>query len=241
MRVIGAGRFQGKLALVTGGGSGIGAEVVRRLEADGADVIAADIKTPSNSIRHVDVRDRASVKALVDSLPRAPDVLITCAGGAQRKPALDVDDDMLNESLQLNLGGFWRCTQEAAKRAIADKVALAVVHVASSLHRGPAPELSHFSAAKGASVSMMRCLAQELAVHRIRVNAVIPGPIETPATTPIWDNRPGYRDALRAAVPLKRIGETGDVVPAILWLASAEAGWVTGSLLTVDGGLDVAP
>lgn len=236
-----AHRFQGKLALVTGGASGIGADVVRRLEAEGAEVVAADIMTPSNRIHAIDVRDRAAVKSLIESLPRAPDILITCAGGARRRAALEVDEDLLNESLQLNLGGFWRCTQEAAKRAVAEKTPLAVVHVASSLHRGPAPELSHFAAAKGASVSMMRCLAQELAVHNIRVNAVIPGPIETPATTPLWDNRPGHRDALRAAVPLARIGTTADVVPAILWLASTEAGWMTGSLLTVDGGLDVAP
>lgn len=238
---VNAGRFAGQLALVTGGASGIGAEVMRQLEAGGAEAIAADIKIPSNRIRQVDVRDRASVTALIAGLPRAPDILITCAGGALRRKALEVDEEMLNESLQLNLGGFWRCTQEAAKRAISENKPMAVVHVASSLHRGPAPELSHFSAAKGASVSMMRCLAQELAPHRIRVNAVIPGPIETPATTPIWDNRPGYRDTLRAAVPLARIGTPTDVVPAILWLASQEAGWVTGSLLTVDGGLDVAP
>jgi NAD(P)-dependent dehydrogenase (short-subunit alcohol dehydrogenase family) len=233
-------RFQGKLALVTGGASGIGAETARCLAAEGAEVIRADIKSAAGIVP-LDVRDRARVATVIADLPRAPDILITCAGGARRKAALDVDEAMLNESLQLNLGGFWRCTQEAAKRSIAERKPLAVVHVASSLHRGPAPELSHFAAAKGASVTMMRCLAQELAPHGIRVNAVIPGPIETPATTPIWDNRPGYRDALRAAVPLARIGETRDVVPGILWLASAEAGWVTGSLLTVDGGLDVAP
>lgn len=235
------GRFAGKLALVTGGASGIGAEAARCLAADGAEVICADIKTGVTGVRTVDVRDRAQVVRMVADLPRAPDILITCAGGARRRAALEVDEEMLGESLALNLGGFWRCTQEAAKRAIAEKIPLAVVHVASSLHRGPAPELSHFAAAKGASVTMMRCLAQELAGHKIRVNAVIPGPIETPATTPIWDNRPGYREALSATVPLKRIGVPADVVPAILWLASSEAGWVTGSLLTVDGGLDVAP
>ena len=79
-----AHRFQGKLALVTGGASGIGADVVRRLEAEGAEVVAADIMTPSNRIHAIDVRDRAAVKSLIESLPRAPDILITCAGGARR-------------------------------------------------------------------------------------------------------------------------------------------------------------
>lgn len=233
-------RFKGQLALVTGGASGIGAAVVQKLIAEGAEAVAADVKDAAG-VRKVDVRDRASVKALVDDLPRAPDILVTCAGGARRRAALDVDEDLLNESLQLNLGGFWRCTQEAARRAIADGKAMSVIHVASSLHRGPAPELSHFAAAKGASVTMMRCLAQELAPKKIRINAVVPGPVETPATTPIWNAIAGRREALRQTVPLGRIAEAADIVPAILWLASSEAVWVTGTLLTVDGGLDVAP
>lgn len=88
---------------------------------------------------------------------------------------------------------------------------------------------------------MVRCLAQELAPHNIRVNAVIPGPVETPATTPVWEAAPQIRDGLKAKLPLGRIGETADVVPAILWLASDDAAWATGTVLTVDGGLDIAP
>lgn len=226
--------------MVTGGASGIGAGVVAALRKEGADAIAADIKDAAG-VRKVDVRDRASVAALIASLPRTPDLLVTCAGGARRHAALDVTDDILNDSLQLNLGGFWRCTQETARRAVAENKPLSVVHVASSLHRGPAPALSHFAAAKAASVTMMRCLAQELAPQQIRINAVVPGPVETPATTPVWNAVAGRREALRETLPLGRIAEAADIVPAILWLLSSEAAWVTGTLLTVDGGLDVAP
>jgi NAD(P)-dependent dehydrogenase (short-subunit alcohol dehydrogenase family) len=233
-------RFAGKLALVTGGASGIGAGVIEALRKEGAEAVAADIKDVAG-VRKVDVRDRASVKSLIDGLPRAPDLLVTCAGGARRHAALDVSEDILNEALQLNLGGFWRCTQESARRAVAENKALSVVHVASSLHRGPAPELSHFAAAKAASVTMMRCMAQELAPKQIRINAVVPGPVETPATTPVWNAVAGRREALRQTLPLGRIAEASDIVPAILWLLSSEAAWVTGTLLTVDGGLDVAP
>ena len=242
--------FSGRLAVVTGGGSGIGAQVATLLAARGAEVIVADVnqgaaraiaKRIGATARAVDVRDRDQVADLFGSLERAPAVLVTCAGGASRQPALEVDEALFHDTFDLNAGGFWRCTQEAARRSIAAGTALSVVHLASSLHRGPAPELSHFSAAKAASVALVRCFAQELAGEKIRVNAVIPGPVETAATTPIWDARPGLREALAQKLPLARIGQPIDVAPAVLWLASDAAAWVTGAVLNVDGGLDVAP
>ncbi len=231
----------GKLAVVTGGASGIGAAVALALTEKGATVAIGDIQGTENAVHKLDVRNRFSVREFFDALDRAPDILITCAGGAQRRAALDVDEALFEDTLQLNLGGFWRCTQEAATRAIAEDSALAVVHVASSLHRGPAPELSHFAAAKAGSITMVRCLAQELAGHGIRVNAVIPGLVETPATTAVWDASPKIRNTLSEKIPLGRIGDPADVVPAILWLASTESAWATGSVLTVDGGLDISP
>lgn len=232
-------RFAGKLAVVTGGASGIGAACVTALRKQGAAVIVGDIQADSGSPEYLDVTDRGSVVKFFAALDRAPDILITCAGGATRAAALDVNDDLMADTISLNFGGFWRCTQEASRRAIAEESPLAVVHVASSLHRGPAPELSHFAAAKAASVTMVRCLAQELAPQSIRVNAVIPGPVETPATTAVWDASDNMRNALQNAIPLGRIGAPEDVVPAILFLASADAAWATGSILTIDGGLDL--
>ena len=251
------GRFAGRLAVVTGGASGIGAAVARQLAQDGASVVIADLdlaraEALARAIREVhgpgaaqargvDVRDRAAVEALFAGLARAADVLVTCAGGAARCAALEVDEATFAASLQLNAGGFWRCAQVAARAAIAAAQPLAIVHVASSLHRGPAPGLAHFAAAKAASVTLVRCLAQEWAAQRLRVNAVVPGPVETPMTTPVWDRMPGMRESLRAALPLGRIGEPADIARAVAWLASDEAAWVTGTLLQVDGGLEVAP
>ncbi len=245
----GAGRFAGRLAVVTGGASGIGAATARALAAEGARVVVADLDLEraqvvaaecGGSARHVDVCERELVTALFDSLEAAPAVLVTCAGGAPRSPALETDEATFTRSLQLNAGGFWRCAQEAARRAVAAGTPLAIVHVASSLHRGPAPGLAHFAAAKAASVTLVRCLAQELAARRVRVNAVIPGPVETPMTTPVWDAAPSLRDTLRGRIPLGRLGTAADVARAAAWLASDEADWVTGSLVTVDGGLEVA-
>ncbi|NKB43134.1 MAG: SDR family oxidoreductase [Alphaproteobacteria bacterium] len=235
-----SGTFTGKLAVVTGGASGIGAACVQQLRDEGASVVAGDIQAKPNSSEYLDVTNRESVAAFFSSLDRAPDILITCAGGASRMAALDVDDAMMDATLSLNFCGFWRCGQEAARRAINEKRKLSIVHVGSSLHKGPAPELSHFAAAKSASVTMVRCLAQELAAKGVRVNAVIPGPVETPATTPVWDANPGMREALDKAMPLGRVGTPNDIVPAILFLASHDSAWATGTILTVDGGMDVS-
>lgn len=233
--------FSGKLAVVTGGASGIGAACAKLLSEQGATVVVGDIQAESDSPNFLDVTDRESVVAFFAALDRAPDVLITCAGGASRQAALDVDEGQMDLTMALNFGGFWRCAQEAARRAMDEGIDLAIVHVGSSLHQGPAPELSHFAAAKAASITMVRCLAQELAPHKIRVNAVVPGPVETPATTPVWEANPGMREALRKVLPLGSIGDTDDVVPAILFLASPSAAWATGTILAIDGGLSVSP
>jgi NAD(P)-dependent dehydrogenase (short-subunit alcohol dehydrogenase family) len=242
--------YTGRLVVVTGGGSGIGATASASLADAGAEVIVADLdfeaattvaRCIGGTAMPVDVCDRSSVVALFASLARSPDALLTCAGGAYRCPALDVDDELLFESLQLNTGGFWRCAQEAARRSIAERRPLAIAHVASSLYAGPAPGLSHFAAAKGASISLVRCLAQEWAAYGIRVNAIIPGPIDTPATESVWDKHPEIRAAIEARIPMGRVGRTADLIPIINWLLHDSTDWVTGSLITVDGGWSVAP
>jgi len=232
--------FSGKLAVVTGGASGIGAACAKLLTEQGATVVIGDVQAALDSPNFLDVTDRESVVTFFAALDRAPDVLITCAGGASRHAALDVDEGQMDLTMALNFGGFWRCAQEASRRAIDENVSLAIVHVGSSLHQGPAPELSHFAAAKAASITMVRCLAQELGARNIRVNAVVPGPVETPATTPVWEARPGMREALRKVLPLGSIGDTDDVVPAILFLASPSAAWATGTILAIDSGLSVS-
>ena len=249
MTTAGGYDFAGQLAVVTGGGSGIGAAIAQSLAGRGADVVVADRDESAASrvaeaiggkAHQVDVTDRNQVRAMFTGLAQPPRVLVTCAGGARRTPALEVDEELFAETINLNAGGFWRCTQEAAQRCLEACTGLSVVHIASSLHRGPAPELSHFAAAKAASITLVRCLAQELAPYGVRVNGVIPGPVETPTTTPIWDAQPQLREALKNKLPLARIGDPVDIAPAVIWLASDEAAWVTGSILTVDGGLGVS-
>lgn len=242
--------FHGRMIVVTGAASGIGARAVHALCAAGAEVFAADIdaagvaavaSAAGASAATVDVCDRQSVMSLFASLPGPPDGLLTCAGGAGRHAALDVDDALLFDTLNLNTAGFWRCAQEAARSVIkADHRGLSILHVASSLHHGPAPGLSHFAAAKAASVTLVRCLAQEWAVHGIRVNALVPGPVDTPATRRVWDTRPDILTAMERRLPVGRVGRTEDLLPPIRWLLHPSAEWITGSLFAIDGGWSVA-
>ena len=128
-----ASEFDRQLVVVTGAGSGIGAEVAREFAGRGARVVVVD--SAANLAHAVaesigatavvtDVRDRAQVCSLMADLDQAPDILITSAGGAARRSALDVDEALFADSYQLNVGGFWRCTQEAARRAIAEQTSL---------------------------------------------------------------------------------------------------------------------
>lgn len=182
-----AERFDRSLAVVTGGASGIGRSIATALAAEGANVVVADVDMDGarrvaaaidGVAAKVDVRDRASVAELFRVLPSAVDVLVTAAGGASRCGAMEIDDAVLLEALQLNACGFLRCAQEASRRVIAAGRSASIVHIASSLYLGPAPELAHYAAAKAASVTLVRCLAQELSAKSIRVNAVVPGPLK---------------------------------------------------------------
>lgn len=237
------------VALVTGGGSGIGAACAAHLAAAGTKVVVADIddraarrvaRDIDGRPAQVDVTDRGSVAALLESLDCAPDVLVTCAGGAPRCAALDVGEDLFTATWQLNVGGFWRCVQESSRRAVRERRRLKVVHVASSLHAGPAPDLSHFAAAKAASVTLVRCLAQELAPQGVVINAILPGPVDTPMTRPVWEADPRLLEVLETRIPLGRVGTPDDVARLVEWLASPATEWMTGAMLTLDGGLAVA-
>jgi NAD(P)-dependent dehydrogenase (short-subunit alcohol dehydrogenase family) len=238
--------LNGRVTVVTGGGSGIGEGVARRLARAGADVWVADINAEGaervaseidGRAVHVDVRVRSDVVRLFDSLPGPPSFLVTSAGGAPRVNAIDIDEATWLDAFQLNAGGLLRCAQEAARRVFAADTTASFCHIASSTWTGPAPELAHFAAAKAASVTLVRCLANEWA-PRIRVNAVVPGLIDTPMTRRAGAIPAGGLAEERVArLPEHRVGTPDDIAEAVAHLLAAP--WVTGTLLTVDGGLGV--
>ena len=238
-----AHRFAGRRVLVVGGSTGIGLATARRVAAEGARVVVADLDeqaclgavTTLGGSAHraavVDVTSRACVESLVATLDRL-DVLVHVAGGDRAHPAFtETDDQVWTDALELNLLGVVR-TCRALAPLLTDSDAGPAVVVIGSVNAVVALGSEPYSAAKAGVVSLVANLAVQLA-PLVRVNAVLPGTI----TTRVWDDQPGGAEQLRGLYPLDRVGRPEDVAAAVAFLASDDAAWITGHALPVDGGL----
>ncbi|MEO3976195.1 SDR family NAD(P)-dependent oxidoreductase [Streptomyces sp. CAU 1734] len=240
-------RFEGYGALVTGGARGIGEAVTRRLAAEGARVLIADLDEEAGrrtaediegaeSIR-CDVTDRAQVEAAVAYAAErfgTLDVLVNNAFACSEDAPLleDQSDELWNRDLDVVLTGAFRCAR-AAMPLLARSGRGAVVNIGSV--NAEADFGNHaYSAAKAGLASFTRTLAGDAAARGVRVNQINPGTIRTSA----WAGKDPVLEALgRGAYPLGRVGEPEDIAGAVAFLASADAGWITGATLRVDGGL----
>src|SRR5437867_2660525 len=242
------GRFAGRVVIVTGGASGIGAATARAFAAEGARVVIADVDrergrevagATAGVFEAVDVGDGAAVRALVERAVaafRRVDVLVSNAFatsvGSIERFALEAWTRTLEVTLTAAFTGL-----QAVAPVMRAQVGGAVVNVASISGLGGDRGLAAYNAAKAAVVNLTRTAALELAAAGIRVNAVCPGLIETPALGRALTRLPQGVDTLRAAVPVGRLGRTDEVARAICFLASDDASYVTGATLVVDGGL----
>jgi len=247
-------RFENKIAIITGSGTGIGAAIARRIAAEGAAVVLADRDLPSAaavsddiakaggraSACRVDIREPDQVEAMLEhtrSTYGRAHVLINNAGMGVQKHFLDTPVEMLRSMLDINVVGTFLCAQAAAR----DMVELgggAIVNFSSHSGFLGSSGRAAYAASKGGIIAMTRVMAVDLAQYGIRVNAVAPGPIDVPRSR--HQHNDERRSAWHNAVPLGRYGEPEEAAAVALFLASDDASYMTGQTISVDGGFTAA-
>lgn len=242
-------RFAGRTVVVTGAASGIGAAVARQAGQQGARVACVDnnldgARQTADRLDGAiavgcDVTSFDEVKAALDAVVSAfggVDVLVTSAGGSRGEavPFLQLDPQTWHGMIDRNLTGTFYCGLVFAQH-MAQRGGGAVVFISSQLSAVVRPGLSHYSAAKGAINQLVKGMAVDLAGAGIRVNAVAPGPTQTPGNQ-AWFDRPEVVDEHERIIPMGRVARPDEIAGAVLHLASDEASFTTGATLFVDGG-----
>lgn len=255
----------GQRALVTGANSGIGAGIALALAHAGAAVVVNYVRDPHDAERLVrqieseggkamalkaDVSREDEVAGMFETMIDAwgsVDILVNNAGLQRDARLVDMSLDEWNHVLSVNLTGQFLCSRAAAREFIRRGVDTAVscsagkIVCISSVHDMiPWAGHANYAASKGGVSMFMKTMAQELAVHKVRVNSVAPGAIKTPINMSAWAT-PEKEAELLELIPYGRVGHTRDVARATVWLASDAADYVTGATLYVDGGMTLYP
>jgi 3-oxoacyl-[acyl-carrier protein] reductase len=218
--------FDGRVALVTGGASGIGAAAAARLREGGADVHAFDLAEGD------DVRESAQIEAAVARLPRL-DILICSAGvSGDSLHTVDVGDDEWERVHAINLNGVFYANRAAIPKMNENRYGR-IVNVASIAGKEGNPMAGAYSSSKGAVIALTKAIGKDVAGSGILVNSIAPAVIATPILSQMSDEHIGY---MTARIPLGRPGEPSEVAALICWLASEEMSFSTGACFDISGG-----
>jgi meso-butanediol dehydrogenase / (S,S)-butanediol dehydrogenase / diacetyl reductase len=235
-------RFAGKVTIVTGGTNGIGAAIVARFSAEGGKVMIADLQPPAETSDKVafvktDGTSAAEVAALVEATIKKwgrIDILVNNAGLGALAETPDMDEELWDKVFAINTKAIYLFCKYAIP--VMRSHGGAIVNIASISGLAGDYGMGVYNASKGAVINYSRSLALDCARDGIRVNAVCPGLIET-AMTALAVARPEDREVWLAPIPLGRMGQPAEIANVVAFLASDEASYMTGSIITADGGI----
>jgi NAD(P)-dependent dehydrogenase (short-subunit alcohol dehydrogenase family) len=250
-------RLAGKVAIVTGAAGGIGKGIVLRLAEEGADVALVDLdrEAAQQTARQVEELGRRSLVLGTNVAAPGPvaemisgvlewggsiDILVNNAGVEIIRPVFEISEADWDKTIDVNLKGAWLCSQAAARVMAGAGRGGRIVNIGSIMSEMPAPGEPHYAASKGGVLMLTKALALDLAPYEITVNAIGPGVIKNGLSSKGCLADPVSAERMRAGIPLRRFGSPRDVGNAVVFLASEEAGYVTGVILYVDGGVILA-
>jgi len=247
-------KLEGKAAIVTGGGRAIGREIALRMAREGARVMVADIdgdsaRAVAEEIREstgdaawteVDINRSDQVRDMVDetvSRMGTVDILVNNAAMGHARYVLDITEEEWNQVIHTNLTGTFLCAQAAARHMVR-RGSGAVVNIASISGERGGTGRAAYGASKAGVILLTRVMAVELSAQGVRVNAVSPGPVDTPQSRAF--HNAATREAYGRLVPSGRYGEAAEIASAVVFLASEDSSWIHGHVLNVDGGFSAA-